>query len=84
VTWPVAPDPTPIGAALDAHLKNVLSEIPTGRRGQATVALTTGGLEAGLGARGKVKGVDIAGAGWAAKAWGHGGWSAGARAAFTW
>lgn len=72
-------DPRPISDSLQKHLTDVLSKIPSGRRGQAEVAVSTSGVEASVGARGHVKGVEVGGSGWAAREWGGKGWSAGAR-----
>lgn len=71
----------PISDALQRHLEDVLTQIPTGQRGVASVAVSTDGVEAQFGTR-------LAGnvtlTGYAAKLWGGPGWTAGAKAAVRW
>ncbi len=73
-------DPHPILDALDRHLKDVLANIPAGKRGQVTGAVTTSGVEATVGV--KVK-PSVTVSGWAGREWGGRGWSAGARGAWS-
>ena len=74
-------DPKPVSPALDAHLREALSQIPTGKRGQLSAAVTTIGVEAGIGA--KVRS-NVTVSGWAGKQWGAPGWSGGLRTQVTW
>lgn len=74
-------DPHPVSDSLEKHLTDTLSQIPTGKRGQLTGAITTAGVEAALGWRVKP---NVTVSGWAGREWSGRGWSAGARAGFVW
>ncbi len=77
----VAPlDPQPVSPSLERHMRDVLSQIPSGRTGVVTGAVTTSGVELGGGARARLKRFDVAGSGWVGREWGAGkGWLAGVR-----
>lgn len=72
---------TPIGDSLQKHLDDVLTKIPSGKRGTATVGVSTTGVVAEVGTK---FGQAVTVSGWAGKTWGGSGWSAGARAAVVW
>jgi len=69
-------DPRPISESLEKHFRDEAAAIPSGKRGQANVAVTTEGVGAGISTklgRGAVL------TGWAGRQWKGQGWSAGAR-----
>lgn len=72
-------EPKPISDALKRHFDEVLAQIPTGKRGQIGVGVTTAGVEASLGTRWG----NVTATGWAGRAWGGGGWLAGARVGYA-
>lgn len=43
------PDPHPLTAALDAHIADIVSKIPSSGRGAATFSLATTGAQIGIG-----------------------------------
>ena len=69
---PTNPDPQPISAALRKHFDEELARIPSGKTGQAGLAVTTQGIGVGAGVR---RGPWTA-AGWAGREW-TSGWAAG-------
>ena len=73
-------NPKPVSPPLDSHMREALSQIPTGKRGQISATVTTIGVEASLGVR-VVPRVTVSG--WAGREWGARGWSAGVRSAFV-
>ena len=80
MTYPVLVEPKPISDALEAHLKDTLSQIPSGKRGQITGAVTTDGIEASIGT--KIHGGTVSA--FAAHDWDTRGWLAGTRAVWSW
>ncbi len=66
----------PISEALDAELTKLRGQVPTGKRGYATVGASLTGMEAGIGFKPKPW-LDFSG--YASKQWSGGGWTAGAR-----
>lgn len=78
---PAPLDPKPISASLQRHLTDVLANIQTGQRGQATAAVTTQGVEVSVGT--KIGSRTTVG-GWAGKEWGGKTWSAGAKVGVVW
>lgn len=78
---PGVQEPKPISDFLRQHLDDTLSQIPSGKRGQASASVSTDGVEAEIGARWTLKpGIDATASGYAAREWGGSGWTAGARA----
>lgn len=78
---PTSPAAKPISDALQRHLEDVLTQIPSGQRGVASVAVSTDGVEAILGTR---LNANTTLTGYAGKVWGGSGWTAGAKAAVHW
>ncbi len=73
-------DPHPVSDSLDRHLKEVLTQIPTGKRGELAGTVTTSGVEASVAV--KIR-RDVTVSGWAGREWGGRGWSAGARGSWS-
>ena len=78
IVVPAQNDPQPVSAALRRHFDEELAQIPTGKSGRVSGALTTSGVEVGIGfKRGP----------WSASGWAGrertSGWLAGVSAGFV-
>lgn len=71
----------PISDSLARHLDAEVGRVPSGRRGQVSVAVTTTGLALGVGYR---PAPALAVSGYAERLWGGRGWTAAARAQLLW
>jgi hypothetical protein len=73
----------PISDSLKKHLDEVLTQIPSGKTGQVTLAVSNTGAVASIGIKRALGKVDWTGSGYAGKVWGASGWEAGVRSTFA-
>lgn len=73
--------PAIVTPELSFGLDKAIAAVPTGKRGLATATFSKTGVEAAVGVN-VWKGLSLGG--YASKAWGGKGYTAGARAAFVW